>query len=674
MRGDLQIDSRPPVRSSHLRDLSDEDFKERYSCDRFTASVLGSRCRYLVKHMCVHLMRNAFSPILRDGYDFAATLSGPPRLGYPLSAVSDGILAFTGTMCDAVRNTVEEFGPDELRPGDVLICNDPVRTGTHVNDLLFTRPVFYDGEIIGFLNLQPHMIDMGGTVPGGFSPNKRNTYENGLVIPPTLLFREDRPVRSAFSLIFDNARFGDVMLPDMLTVAADLRLGEGHLLRAVTRYGVDAYIGALAYATDVSAEAMSEAILALPDGVYEGEDMIDCDGVDASESYYLRVKVIVAGARLEVDLSGSSRQARTCINSGWLDTKSAIAAALKILIEPKSHYTSGVFRHLDVVVPQGSIACAMPPDGAIMLYWESSASLMIAMYRAFERTLGPRAVAGDFATSMLVNANGHHPDGTPWTVVAATGGEQGPWGATSHGDANNSLNIPLGNSIAPAVEAIESSVPVVILRKEYAMDTAGAGFNRGGAATQKDTLWLTEGDHQLCCLHLRKPSGIGVFGGGAGTAGGAWLWPGDAHHLPFLGNDDETYRSAEPVAGVVDRLTGRLDLGGHYYHYGRREVWRVAPGARWRFQTNAGGGWGDPLERDPERVLRDVRDEYVSSAAARATYGVVVIGDPLLDPEALVVDADATSQLRVGLRARQVDVAQALNPGEDTHGSPNANQ
>src|SRR5581483_7415897 len=148
------------------------------------------------------------------------------ELDYPMPAVAESLMIFSGSMSEAVRNTVEEFGPDELRPGDVLICNDPYRTGTHVNDVLFCRPVFAAGRLAGFVNIQPHMMDMGGTVPAGFSPHKKNVYENGLVIPPTLLFRDDRPVRSTFALIFDNARFGEVLLPDMLTVAAGLRVGE----------------------------------------------------------------------------------------------------------------------------------------------------------------------------------------------------------------------------------------------------------------------------------------------------------------------------------------------------------------------------------------------------------------------------------------------------------------
>ncbi len=638
-----------------LKELTDEQFLERYSCDRFTASVLSSRFRYIVKHMCTHLVTNAFSVILRDWYDFSAILSGPPDLDYPMCAVSDSLMIFSGSMSEAVRNTINEFGLESLRPGDVVACNDPIRCGTHPNDTCFVRPIFRDEKIVGFAAIQPHMMDMGGIVPAGFSASKHNTYENGLVIPPTLFFRDNKPVKSAFSMLFDNARFGEVMLPDIMSIFADLRLGERLVLESIDRYGMEAYLGAVRYSTDVTAESMYDALLEMPDGVYEGEDMIDCDAVDASEEYTIKVKVKVAGPRIEVDLSGSSRQARSCINCGWLDVKTSVATALKFLLEPKQPFTSGAWRHLDIVLPPGSIASAMPPDGAIMLYWEAASALFIAVLRALSAALGPRAIAGDFASAMTHNANGLRADGSIWSSSATCGGELGPWGATIDGDAENSLGIYLANSIAPPIESIEQDAPLVMLRREIAMDSGGAGANRGGAATRKDTMWLTQSDQHSYAIHVKKPSGAGVYGGRDGSCGAIWIWPGEMIEEPqFVGTDAESVSKAEPICGVLDSETHLLDpVHGTYFHFGRKPFWRSAPNTITRYQTNAGGGWGDPLTRDPERVLRDVRNEYVSRQAARDVYGVVVVGgDPDTDPEAMKVDEPATAELRGELAAK----------------------
>ena len=266
---------------------------------------------------------------------------------------------------------------------------------------------------------------------------------------------------------------------------------------------------------------MREAIATVPDGIYEGEDVIDCDGIDDSEQYRFRVSIRVAGPRLEVDLSGTSRQARTCINSGWLDTRMAVGVALKFLLDPLTPFTSGVYRPIDIVLPPATITCAMPPDGAIMLNFEASEALLNAIFRALASALGRGAVAGDLGSGMPHSCNGLRADGSVWATVGSCGGENGPWGATEAADGENSLTLYLSNCIAPSVEQTESDVPVVVTRREYAIDTAGAGEHRGGAATVRDTLWLTDGDHYSNVLHVRKPSGFGVNGGRDGTGGGA---------------------------------------------------------------------------------------------------------------------------------------------------------
>jgi N-methylhydantoinase B len=629
-----------------LRELTPGEFDARYSCDRLTATVLSSRFRFLMKQMCTHLMGNAFSPVIRDWYDFAATLAGPPEERFPMAAVSDSLLIFTGTMSESVRNTVEEYGPDNLRPGDILIGNDPVRTGTHVNDVLFVRPVFVGGRLVGFLNLMAHMIDMGGTVPGGFGLQKQTTYENGLTIPPMLMFSGDRMVRSTFSLIFDNARFGELMAPDFMSIAGNLRLGERLLVDAIDRYGTDAYLGAMRFATDVSAEAMCAGFREIPDGTYEGEDLIDCDGIDASEQYVVRVKVTIAGERAEVDLSGSSRQTRTCINGGWLDTRTGVGVALKYLVDPLTPFTSGVFRDFDIVLPPGSIGCAMPPDGPVMFNFDVQEAVLNAVFGALAQALGPRAIAGDLGSGMAHTATGVRTDGSLWATVGTCGGEMGPWGASRHGDGENSLVIMVSNCIAPAVEATEAAVPGVVIRSEYAIDSGGPGIHRGGAATIKDSLWLENSSHYPNVVHVRRPSGFGVDGGGPGTGGGVWLWRGNGGAPRFIDIDEPAYELAEPVAGVLDPQTHTLDAAGEYVHPGREPVWEVGPGSTFRYRTNAGGGWGDPLLREPERVLRDVRDEYVSVGAARDVYGVAVVGDPVYDPEGLAIDWDETRALR----------------------------
>jgi N-methylhydantoinase B len=636
-----------PVR---LRDLTEDQFTAVYDCDRFTAMVLSNRLRYTVDHMSTGLAFSAFSPIIRDWYDFAITISGPPDMDYPMPAVSSSLLVFLGTMEDAVRNTVEEYGVENLKPGDVLLCNDPYRVGTHVNDTCFIRPVFYDGKPIAFVNVRAHQLDMGGVTPGGFSGTKANVYENGLVLGPMLLFEHDKPLRSTFSLVFDNTRFAGVLQPDFMTMAEQLKLGERLLLESIERYGEAAYRGTVRYCCDASAEAMSDALERIPDGVYHAEEPIDADGAGDDEPITVRATIVKRGGRVEVDCSGSSRQARTCINAGPLDTKTAVGAAFKLLLDRETPFSSGAYRPIDIVVPPGTVLSAMPPDGAIMLYWEISQALLTAINRSLSDVLGNDAFGGDYGSVAVHNAHGVNLDGTPWQNIAIVGGEHGPWGADQYHDGESYTVTYMVNGLDPATEAMEQDSPVLLLRKEYVIDSGGPGHNRGGAGVLKDAYWETDGEHYSIPIRLKQGTGNGVQGGMTGLAGACWFFDPEDEALQRPGKllpvDNSIYANSTPIAGVLDPKTKAPDQQGEYYYFARQHVWQTRAGAASRYITNGGGGWGEPATREPERVLADVRNEYVSIEAARNIYRVAITGDPSLDPEGLQIDATATEKLR----------------------------
>jgi N-methylhydantoinase B len=634
------------VETRAIRELSDEEFANRYGCDRFTATVLSSRFGYVVEHMCSRLLTAAFSPILRDFYDFAATIMGPRATGYLTPAMSASIVLFTGTMADSARNTVEEYGVDRLEPGDVIVANDPYRNGTHVNDLLFVRPVFHADELAGFVNMKAHQLDMGGTVPGGFSLAKRNVYENGLVLSPRTLFKGGKPVRETWSLVFDNVRFGEILAPDMLTVVAELDRGDQLLVETVERYGIDAVHGAMSYACDAAAERMSSALEAIPDGTWVGEDVVDCDAAADDEDYRVRVTITKRGGRAEVDFSGTSRQARTCINATPLDAKTTVGIGFKLLFDPEGWFTSGALRSIDLVIPEGTVVSALPPDGAVFAYWEQSQVILSAVLRALAQAVGDGAIAGDRGSADLHNANGVLPDGTPWISAAQVGGEIGPFGGNRHGDADSQMLSYQANGIGVAVEAIESGAPVIVLRHELVPDSAGAGYNRGGSALLRDSLWLAPAEHHIMSLRFKRPPGFGVNGGGEGRTGGIWIWDDGDRPAALTETGPESYRGSTPVAGVLDGETHVPSRDGVYRFPYRVPSWHTGAGAVLRYVNAGGGGWGDPFDREPDRVVRDVRDGYVTIEGAARDYGVVVTGDPDEDPEGVRLDSEATEALR----------------------------
>lgn len=636
-----------------IRDLDEAEFLRHYGCDRYTATVLGNRFDYLVEHMSARLLTGAFSPVLRDFYDLACTIAGPEELDFPVPAASNGIVLMAGTTIDAVPNMVREYGMHRLRPGDVLIANDPYRTGNHNNDLVFTRPVFLDGRIIAFVTLNAHQLDMGGTVPGGFSATKANVFENGLVLSPRLLVREGVNVPETWSVIFDNVRMAEVLYPDMQTVCSSLELGERLVRESIDRYGLAAFHGAMRYATDVAAERMALGMAELPDGDWEAEDGVDADGIDDTEAYPVHVAIRKRGDRIEVDLSGTHRQARTSINATVWEVKTAIGVALKYNFDPLGRFNSGLFRNIDIVIPEGTVVSALPPDGAVFLYFEQSQVILATALKALEQAMGERAIAGDRAGTNLHVAFGARQDGSPWVSAMQCGGEIGPYGANRFGDADTQCMSYLANGVAPPVEAVEKDTPVVMLRHEMVPDTAGAGYHRGGNAMLRDTLWLTGSMHSIIELRRKAATGFGVHGGKDGRNGGVWIYPPAEDGAPAIpATGDDSFAAGTPWAGVIDPVTHAPSPDGEYqYPFAGAKL--GAPNAVLRYITNGAGGWGDPLDREPERVRLDVRDEYVTIEGAARLYGVVVTGDPHEDPEGVAVDEAATAALRQRMKAER---------------------
>jgi N-methylhydantoinase B len=642
------MESDTPV--ARLRDLDDEAFRERYQCDRFTATVLRNRFRYIAAHMANQVQAHAFSPVIRDAADLCTMVSGPPELGYPMAAVSDTVPLFFGSIPDSVRLVIEEYGSDDLVPGDVLICNDYYRVGTHLNDACLIRPVFHEGRIVGALTVRAHFLDIGGIVMGGFEATKRTTWEDGLRIPPTLLYTAGKPIKSVLKLLYDNTRLGALIVPDLLTEIRALDMGHTALMESIERYGVDAYAGAIRYACDASAEAMADGLRSLPDGVYEGEDWLDGDGLPDSPEYSVKVRITKVGDRAEIDLRGSSPATRTAVNGSWADIKSALSFALKSLLDPLTPVSSGTLRNVDVVVPPNAMFNA-PPPLPCQLYFLVVYTMVYAVYKTLNPVLGERAAAMGFALASPA-AYGMRPDGVEGGLVDAAGPVIiGAWGANQHGDADTSQQSPLGNLINPGVENYERRGPSIWACSDYVTDSAGAGTFRGGAAIMSDVMWQVPAEHRMQLLfHARRPTaGGGVHGGKSGPTTTAWLFDGSISdggtRLPELPSTltGDFYRQATPFGGVVNPETHEVDPGGELV----TQVGRLArdAGTVVRLLTAAGGGWGDPLERDPALVLRDVRDEYVSFEGAARDYGVVVVGD-LRHPEQITVDVAATEALR----------------------------
>jgi N-methylhydantoinase B len=631
-----------------LRDLDEAGFFARYACDRYTAAMLGNRFQYVMKHMATKLRRGAFSPVIRDMDDLCTTLSGPPELGWPMPAASLTNPTHWGPIADSVPIVLEEYGLADLAPGDVIVANDSYRTGKHLNDVSFVRPLFWEGRLIGAVHITAHQLDIGSRVPGGFLITAQSLWEDGLVLPPTALFTAGQPVRSTFNLIAANTRYPGAILADLQTLRSSLDLGEELLMQSIQRYGLNAYLGAIQYSTDVAAETMRRAIEGLPDGDYHGESLVDGDGLPDSPDYVIRLKVAKRGGRMEFDFSGTSEASRTAIGCAWLDVKTGILIALKLLLERHLPPNSGGMRNVDVVLPPGCILNPHPP-AATMFYFVMVQAVITATLNALNPAMGEDAIAGDCGSNSLHHGRGKTSAGKPWHIPAISSGTGGQsWGASKAGDADAFSLVFWTNYPHSGCEVKELDTEILVMRSEAAPDTGGAGYNRGGAGRLVDVRWTHGGQHHCYTTQL-KVGPHGAYGGKPGRPGGAWLFDPDKTGFPqqdWLPTDlsGELYAKGVPMSGTLDPKSNELSDDGDYV-FMLHEV-ACSAGGLARHVTNGGGGWGEAFEREPERVLRDVRDGYVSIEGARRDYGVAILGDPDRDPEGLTIDQAATAALR----------------------------
>jgi N-methylhydantoinase B len=631
-----------------LRDLDEAAFYARYACDRFTAAILGNRFRYVMKHMATKLRTNAFSPVIRDMDDFCTTLSGPPELGWPMPAASLTNPIHWGPIADSVPIVLQEHGLDKLKPGDLIVANDSYRTGKHLNDTSFIRPLFCEGRLIGAVHITAHQLDIGARVAGGFDIKSQSLWEDGLVLTPMLLYRAGVPERSTFNLIAANTRYPEMILADLQVIRASLDLGEDLLLESIQRYGLDAYIGAIRYASDAASEAMSQAVQAIPDGDYFGEERIDSDGLPDSPEYFIRVKVAKRAHRLEFDFSGTSQAARTAMGCSWLDVKTGVLMALKLLFDRRSSPSSGGMRNVDILIPFGSMVNPQPP-APTMFYFTVVESIIVAVLNALNPAMKENAIACGSGSNSLHHGRGKTLAGEPWAIPAIASGVGGQsWGATSAGDADSFSLVSWTNFPQTGVEVKELDAPITVMRSEAAIDTGGVGYNRGGAGHLIDVKWMHGGMHHCYTTQVRTGP-RGGNGGKPGSAGGAWIFDPEVtgySRREWLPADlsGELYLKGKPMSGMLDPKTNELSQAGEYV-FMRDELY-ASHESDARHITNAGGGWGDALAREPERVLIDVRDGYVSVAGAARDYGVAVLGDPDKDPEGLAIDEAATRALR----------------------------
>jgi N-methylhydantoinase B len=629
-----------------LHDMSDAEFEATYFCDRVTAEIIRNAMVMAVRHMTNALQRSSFSPIVRDQRDMACGIFGGEDLAYDAIAVAEGCMLHICTAMYNVRELIREYDLENLRPGDVICANDPFRGGNHILDVTLIRPVFVEGRPEFFTSNRAHHTDMGGSNPGGWNGGSVTTiYQEGLRLGPTLLYTDDEPVRSTFNLFLDNTRLPHNSVGDLRAQYGACIVGERLLHGLVAKYGLRIVKGAVQYALDHGEQSMRAAIAAMPDGDYEFTDYIDDDGIETENELRIQCGVRLRGERAEIDFSGTERQCEGNISSVWSVSASGAMIAFKMIVDPFAPLNSGALRPVDLVLPAGSMLNCLPPTSHAAGNVTSPERAASVVYGALASAAPERAFAENVSGSSNVVWGGEDTRSGNVKPFVHMLNAFGSWGATATSDGLPYCLSVLGNCSEISVEIMEVEYPILCLDKEFMIDTAGAGTFRGGPAISYTNQLLASCELSFFCDRMRTAP-WGLFGGGEALPQALYeVLDVDAPLKQGWSPSD----MLRPISGRFDRR-GHANANGKVFKTGKFSHRRVQAGTILRIVSAGGGGYGDPLERDPARVLADVRNQLVSRQAAHTGYGVV------LSDDVRRVDEDATHALRGRLARRRREI------------------
>jgi N-methylhydantoinase B len=559
--------------------------------DPITVEIIRNGLLAVTEEMKTNLMRTAYNLIIYEALDFTVGLF--TREGETVS-IGLGLPMFIRGMAETVKAKIKHYGLEGIKPGDILVTNDAYITGSHLNHFTFTQPIFHDGEIIAFACCMAHWLDVGGTL----GQVTTDIFSEGIQIPIVKYRREGVVNQELVDIIAMNVRMPERAMGDLRAQITAITTGERRFSELVNRYGRDAVLQSIHIMMDQSEAVARENTLNIPDGVYEAESFMDDDGVEVGQRIPIRVRVEKCGDEMTIDLSEVSAQVRGFYNSGWTTGIACAQVAYKCLTTPTEYpVNDGSFRPLKVIMPMGKVISAERPFP--MRVWMTFPMTVIdTIFKALAPAIPNRSIAGHHADLVFPYIHGVSP-GDGKLFIVGIGPLGGGWGAKANEDGvSATVCINDGDTHNSPTEQLETKYPVLVERYQLRPDSGGAGRHRGGLGAEMvvqalSPFTLTTRIDRMHCKPWGLEGGHDAMGNSIGIrTNGVW-----SEELPNA-----------KVFGV-----------------------RVRKGDAYVMRSGGGGGFGVPLERDPELVLADVHQGYVSADAARESYGVVIKPDGELD-------------------------------------------
>lgn len=603
--------------------------------DPVTFEVLKNAFATSVDLMSEQILRTCYSFVIYSR-DFSSALCDAE--GNTVMQGSQDIAVHVGTLHFQCKAVLEEFGQD-INPGDVFAINDPYRGGTHLNDISFIRPIFCGDKLIAFAQNKGHWADVGGTVPGSFDVSATEHFAEGLRITPVRLWQSGRFLADVAKLLVANTRSPEIGMGDLHAQAEATGVCEREVLRLVDKYGRDTVTDAMQEVQDYVERIVRQRVAALPDGTWTTEDHLDSDSGREEGLIPIKVRMTISGDQLSYDLTGSAPAVASFLNSGYGTAFSGLVAGTKTFF-PDVPLNSGLYQAITTELgPQGTVVNAGWPHAVTGFCSGPYEKIMNAVFELWSKVVPERSIACSFNLEYLL-IGGHDTRTADRPFFMWYDWMAGGWGGRSSKDGSSATAPVFGVGLAvQPCEGQERLTPVLTTAHAIITDSGGPGLHRGGCGLTKGGE-LTASDKSVmsyCCDRSRSIT-WGIDGGLPSIPHGVWLNRGTPEER-FLGS-------------VFSNVP-------------------VQAGDSFERPSAGGGGYGDPLTRDPQRVLDDVVDGYVSVERAARDYGVVINS---VDPEIDFYDIDheATDRERAHIRAHRrewvtedpADVARRYREGE----------
>jgi N-methylhydantoinase B len=577
------------------------------------------------EEMKTNLMRTAYNMIIYEALDFTVGLFDAD--GNTIS-IGLGLPMFIRGMSETVKAKIAHFG-ENIEPGDILLTNDAYITGSHLNHMTFTVPVFHEGELVAFSCCMAHWPDVGGTLDGSTT----DIFSEGLQMPIVKIYRKGEINEELVAVIKSNVRLPERAMGDFRAQVAAVKTGEKRFLDMIRKYGRDDVLASIDAIMDQSEARARERVAAIPDGVYEAESFMDDDGISVGTPVPIRVRVEVKGDRMTVDLTEVSKQVGGFYNSGETAGRSSCQVAFKCLTSPLDMpINDGQFRALDIVLPPGRVVSAVKP-AAMRMWMTYPMTVVDTIFKALAPALPDQVIAGHHADLVVARINGRKPKDNSFYIY--TGGLiGGGWGAKHDSDGMNAtIAINDGDTHNGPSEQVEAKYPLLVERYTLRQDSGGAGRFRGGLGTEQvvqarhDIRFSSQMDRVKC-----RPWGL------AGGHSGA----GNSVALHRAGADKETH-----------------------FPNGKAFNQTLKPGDAYILRSGGGGGYGSPLERDLDALEHDLRAGYIGRDAAENVYGAVIAPDGGIDRAATASRRD--EMRRQGLPVDRPIAETLAPPAPPTH-------